>query len=116
MRPAMPTTAEDLGVGTTAPVPVTDATWLVRASTTQPFSMACSSEGTLDYKVEMPRIEQTTMAKRATRSNQLRTRAVDLQGVAAFGPGVTVDDDVVRPAWHVHPADRFDSLQVDRRR
>ena len=40
-----------MSVGTTGPVPVTEATWLVQASTTQPFSMACSTEGTLDYKI-----------------------------------------------------------------
>jgi hypothetical protein len=45
------TTADNLGVGTTAPVPVTEATWLVQASATQPFSMACSTAGTLDYKI-----------------------------------------------------------------
>ena len=42
------TTADNLGVNTTAPIPVTEATWLVQASTTEPFSMACSTEGTLN--------------------------------------------------------------------
>jgi tRNA A37 threonylcarbamoyladenosine synthetase subunit TsaC/SUA5/YrdC len=31
-------------------VPVIGATWLAQESTTQPFSMACASEGTLDYR------------------------------------------------------------------
>ena len=44
------TTSTDLAAGTTAPIPVTGATWLVQPSSTQPFSMACSSEGTLDYR------------------------------------------------------------------
>ena len=44
------TTAENLGVGVPAPVPVTSVTWLVQASATEPFSMACASEGTLDYR------------------------------------------------------------------
>ena len=41
-------TVDNLGVSTTAPVPVTEATWLVQASTTEPFSMACSTQGTLN--------------------------------------------------------------------
>jgi hypothetical protein len=45
------TTFDNLGVGTTAPVAVTAATWLVQASSAQPFSMACSSEGTLNYTI-----------------------------------------------------------------
>lgn len=44
------TTFDNLGVGTTAPVAVTAATWLVQASSSQPFSMACSSQGTLDNR------------------------------------------------------------------
>ncbi len=38
----------NLAAGTMGPVPITAATWLVQESTTQPFSMACSSEGTLN--------------------------------------------------------------------
>jgi hypothetical protein len=45
------TTSTDLNTPAPAPVPVTSATWLVQPSSTQPFSMACSSEGTLDYQV-----------------------------------------------------------------
>jgi len=41
-------TVDNLGFSTTAPVAVTEATWLVQASTTEPFSMACSTEGTLN--------------------------------------------------------------------
>ena len=47
-------TADNLGVSTTAPVPVTEATWLVQASTTEPFSMACSTEGTLNLNNNGP--------------------------------------------------------------
>jgi hypothetical protein len=47
-------TADNLGVSTTAPVPVTEATWLVQPSTTEPFSMACSTEGTLNLNNNGP--------------------------------------------------------------
>ncbi|HMF44130.1 MAG TPA: hypothetical protein VKQ32_25830 [Polyangia bacterium] len=43
------TASGSLGSGTVGPDPVTAATWLVQADSTQPFSMACSSEGTLNY-------------------------------------------------------------------
>jgi hypothetical protein len=33
---------------------VTEATWLVQASTTEPFSMACSTEGTLNLNNNGP--------------------------------------------------------------
>jgi hypothetical protein len=45
---------DNLGVSTTAPVPVAEATWLVQASTTEPFSMACSTEGTLNLNNNGP--------------------------------------------------------------
>ena len=47
-------TDDNLGVNTTAPVPVTEATWLVQASTTEPFSMACSTEGTFNLNNNGP--------------------------------------------------------------
>ena len=53
-RKGRPATADNLGVSTTAPVPVTEATWLVQASTTEPFSMACSTEGTLNLNNNGP--------------------------------------------------------------
>ncbi len=48
------TATADLSVNTTAPAPVTEATWLVQPSTTEPFSMACSAEGTLNLNNNGP--------------------------------------------------------------
>jgi len=48
------TMQENLGIGTTAPVPITSTEWFMQASDSQPFSMACSSEGTFNYGLNDP--------------------------------------------------------------
>jgi hypothetical protein len=48
------TMLSDITLGTMGPTPVTAATWLVQPTATQPFAMACSSEGTLDYTLLAP--------------------------------------------------------------
>ncbi|MEP6653508.1 MAG: hypothetical protein ABJA82_09135 [Myxococcales bacterium] len=48
------TTLTDISLDTMGPTSVTSAVWLVQPSTTQPFAMACSSEGTLNYKSNEP--------------------------------------------------------------
>lgn len=45
------TVSADLSSGMPTAVPVTSATWFVQPSSTEPFSMACSKEGTLLYQV-----------------------------------------------------------------